>query len=260
MKQYPVKSKRFRNHRETRCVNPHCGKWVELKREKICPKCGKRSVERADKKRCDECGALLRNGDTVCPLCASKQRTIVEMRAISSDNLTAFAHLLHEAQPGMSLAECRKQCQSITEEDPYRLLFAGRPDRIQPFLRNWNSLGGTAAACLERETSRRPIVLLRSYNRWHEKEHARLLFEAVQKSDRPWLTFGETVCILHGINGAEEPVRLCFTSDFDRIEAWVDAWRNLGGTAVRSREHRVIEKSDDSSRFYPADDFAFFFP
>ena len=115
--------------------------------------------------------------------------------------------------------------------------FAKRPERIQPFIRDWNKLGGTAVACLARETSQRPVVLLRSYNRQRETEHARLLFEAVKKSDRPSLTFGETVSILHRLHQDKTPVRLCFTSDFDRIEGWVAAWRRLGGTAVRSLEH-----------------------
>ncbi len=237
MKQYPVKYRRVRDHRKTRCVNPNCGKWVELYREKFCPNCGKRSVERTDKQRCDSCQTRLCDGDPVCPLCGSKQRIIVELRSLSLENLTAFSHLLHEAKPGIPLAECRKQCRSITEENPFRLLLARRPEQIRPFIRNWNGLGGTAVACLPRETSQRPIVLVHSYNRRHEMEHARLLFEAIQKSDHSSLIFPETACILHRINREEKPVRLCFTSGFDQIEAWVDAWRSLGGTAVRSREH-----------------------
>ena len=239
MKQYSVKYRSFRDHRETRCINPHCGKWVELYREKTCPNCGRRSIERADKRRCDECRSVLSDGDPVCPLCGSKQRTTVELRGINPENLTAFSHLLREAQPDLSLAECRKQCRGITKEDPYRLPFAGRPEQIRPFIRRWNTLGGEAAACLNRETSRRPVVLLHSYNRRHETEHARLLFEAIQKSDCSRMTFGEAAAVLHRINREEEPFRLCFTSGFDRIEAWTDAWRKLGGTAVRSGGDRT---------------------
>lgn len=237
MKQYPVKYRRVRDHRGTRCVNPHCGKQVELYQEKTCPNCGKRSIERFGKMRCDDCNALLLNGDRVCPLCGSKQRTIVELRAISPENLTACVHLLHQARPSMSLAECRKICLCITTENPCRLSFAGKPEQIQPFIRDWNALHGTAVACLTRETSRRPIVLLHSYNRRRDTEHARLLFKATRRSDLASLSFGETVQILHGINGSEKPYRLRFTSDFDQIDAWVAAWRSLGGTAVRSIEH-----------------------
>ncbi len=239
MKQYSVKCRAIRDHGKTRCMNPNCGKWVELYQEKTCPKCGKRTVERSDKKRCDDCRTLLDDGDPVCPLCGSKQRGIVELRSVNPENLTAFSHLLHGAQPGISLADCRKQCRSITTENPYRLSFVRRPEQIQPLIRNWTLLGGTAAACLRRETSRRPIVLLHSYNRQHEIEHARLLFQAIQKSDRSALTFGETAAILHRINKEEKPFRLCFTSGFDRIEAWVASWKKLGGTAVRSLEHRT---------------------
>ena len=235
MKPYPVPYKPVRNHRETRCVV--CGRWAPPHQEKTCPGCGKRAVVRADKQRCDACNALLQNGDPACPLCGGKQRTVVELRAVSPEQLTAFAHLLHEGQPSVSLAECRKQCRTITPENPYRLSFARRPEQIRPFLRAWRDLGGTAAACLPRETSRRPVVLLRSYNTLRTREYARLLYEAVQKSDRPSLTFGETVAVLHSVNGSEQPVRLRFTSGFDRIDAWVAAWRSLGGTAVRSPEH-----------------------
>lgn len=237
MKPYPVKYRQVRNHMETRCVNLHCGKWIGWYREKICPNCGRRSVERADKRRCDDCKALLTDGDMVCPLCGGKQRTVVELRGLRLENLTAFTHLLHDYQPSVSLAECRKRCRGITPENPYRLSFARHPERIRSLIQAWNALDGLAVACLPRETSRRPVVLLRSYNSRRTIEHARLLFEAVQKSDRSRLTFGQTVEILHSINRSEKPIRLRFTSDYDHIEAWVAAWRNLGGTAVRSLEH-----------------------
>ena len=259
MKRYAVKYRPVRDHGQTRCVNPHCGKWVELYREKTCPGCGKRFTARADKQRCDECHTMLEDGDAVCPLCGSKQRTVVELRGLSDGNLTAFSHLLHEALPGISLAECRKQCRSITMENPYRLPFDGRPEKIRNFVRRWNALGGTAAACLGRETSRRPVVLLRSYNRLHEAEHARLLFEAVRKSEHPSLTFAETMQILHSINRAENPIRLCFATGFDGISAWVNAWRKLGGTAVRSGEHREAGCVRDDPR-HTQDGFALFFP
>ena len=261
MKQYPAGTKKFRDHRKNRCVNPHCGKWMELYLEKNCPNCGKRSVERADKRRCDDCHALLVNGDPVCPLCGSKQRTIVELRGVVPENLTAFSHLLHEAQPSVSLKECREKCRTITVESPYRLSFGKKPEQIQPFLQRWKGLGGTAAACLIRETSKRPIVLLRSFNRRREAEHARLLVEAMRKSNRSTLTFGEIACILHSINREEKPVSLCFTSDFDRIDAWVEAWRSLGGTAVRSPAHITIFpdlSGDEASRKAPESSQLFF--
>ncbi len=259
MKQYPVKYRRVRDHKGTRCVNPHCGKWVELYREKICPKCEKRFVARADKRRCDECWTMLLDGDPVCPLCGSKQRSTVELRGVNPENLTAFSHLLHEARPWLSLTECRKKCRDITKESPYRVSFARRPDQIQDFIRRWNMLGGTAVNCLDRETSQQPVVLLHSYNRQHEMEYARLLFEAVQKSDHPSLSFGETVSILHRINKEEIPVSLCFISGFDTIDAWVDAWRSLGGTAVRSSEHRIIGRYISYNRWCTRS-FADFFP
>ena len=237
MKPFPVKYRCVRDHKGTRCVNPHCGKWVELYQEKICPKCGKRSVERADKQRCDDCQALLTNGDRVCPLCGSKQRLIAELRGINPENLTACAHLLHKAQPSMSLAECRKQCRNITAETPYRLSFAGRPEQIRPFIRDWNALQGTAVACLSHETCRRPVVLIRSYNCRNTSGHVNLFSEAIRKSDLAGLSSGEATAILHSINKLKKPFRLCFTSDYAHIDAWVTAWRNLGGTAARSPEH-----------------------
>jgi hypothetical protein len=235
MKQYSVKNKCFRDHRKTRCINPRCGKWVELYREKNCP-------------------------DAVCPLCGSKQRAIVELCSLRPENLAAFSHLLHEAQPAVSLSECRKQCRGISKDNPYRLQLAGRPERINPLIQKWNLLGGTAVACLARETSRRPIVLLHSYNRRHETEYASLLYEAIQKSDHASLTFGETVEILHRINGEEKPVRLCFVTDFDRIDAWVDAWRKLGGTAVRSGEYRTVSRPPMVRCRNTWNEFASFFP
>ena len=237
MKQYPVKYRQIRTCMRTRCVNPHCGKWMLPLQEKTCPNCGKWSIERADKQRCDDCLTLLRNGDLVCRFCGGKQRTIVELRGLRPENLTAFAHLLHDGQPSVSLADCRRLCRSMTAENPYRLSFAQKPERIRPFVQAWNALGGTAEACLPRETSRRPIVLLRSYNARREMEHLRLLFAAVQKSDRSPLTFGETAEILHSVNVSDVPIRLRFTSDFDHIDAWVAAWNSLGGTASRSLEH-----------------------
>ena len=243
MKQYPVKYKSIRDHRKARCVNPHCGKWMDLYQEKTCPTCGKRSVERVDKIFCDHCHTRLLTGDWVCPLCGSKQRTTVELRGVNPQNLKAFSRLLQEVQPNTSLAECRKQCRNITEETPYRLSFAGRPEQIQPFVQRWMSLGGVAKACLDRETSLRPFVLVHSYNRLHEFEHARLLFKAIQKSDRSSLSFEETVVILHSLHKEEKPLRLCFLSDFDQMDAWVAAWRNLGGTAVHSREHQTANRS-----------------
>ncbi len=235
MKPYASKYRKVRDHRQTRCI--HCGRWIDLLREKTCPKCGKRSLARADKRCCDDCHTRLTDGDFVCPFCGSKQRPIVELRGLKTENLTAFAHLLHDGQPSVSLAECRKRCRSITAENPYRLSFHKKAGRIKPFIQAWNALGGTAVACLPRETSRRPIVLLRSYNTRRDIEHARLLFEAVQKSDRPWLTIGETFQILHSIHQSETPIRIRFTSDFDHIDTWVASWRSLGGTAVRSHEH-----------------------
>ena len=208
MKPYPVRYKCVRNHRKTRCVNPHCGKWVDIPAD-----------------------------NPVCPLCGSKQRLMVELRGLKPENLTACAHLLHQARPDMDLAECRKQCRSITAENPYRLSFAGKPERIRPFVREWNALQGSAAACFEHETGRRPVVLIRSYNRKHTKEHARLLSEAFRKTDLSSMDFGETVAVLHGIIRTGKPYRLQFTSDFDHIDEWIAAWRSLGGTAVRSMEH-----------------------
>lgn len=237
MKPYSVKFRHVREFTGARCINPCCGKRVKLNREKICPNCGKRSVESADKERCDDCHALLDSGDYVCPLCGSKQRFIVELRSFSPENLTACAHLLHKGRPSMSLAECRKQCRRITTENPYRLSFFGKPEQIRPFIRDWNALQGTAVACLGRETSRRPVVLIHSYNRQNTSEHARLLLDIARKSDFAALTIEKAIAVLHGINKAEKPFRLRFTSDFDRIEAWVAAWRKLGGTAVRSPEH-----------------------
>ena len=219
----------------TRCVI--CRKKTEMYQEKTCPRCGKRSVGRAEKQRCDNCHAMLLSGDQVCPLCGGKQRTIVELRGLRLENLTAFAHLLHDGQPSVSLSECRKQCRTITTENPYRLSFRKKTDQIRPFIRAWITLGGTAVACLPRETSRRPIVLIRSYNVLRTKEHIRLLLEAIQKSASSSLTFGQTMEMLHSINLSEKPTRLCFTSDFDQIDAWVAAWKKLGGTAVRSLEH-----------------------
>lgn len=65
MKQYSVKNKCFRDHRKTRCINPRCGKWVELYREKNCP-------------------------DAVCPLCGSKQRAIVELCSLRPETWQRF--------------------------------------------------------------------------------------------------------------------------------------------------------------------------
>ena len=235
MKTVPIPNGNIPRSAQTRCVV--CGKSVVLYQEKTCPRCGKRSVGRAEKQRCDACHALLLSGDQICPLCGGKQRFLVELRGIKPEHLTAFAHLLHEGQPSVSLTECRRQCRIMTPENPYRLSFRKKTDRIRPFIRAWNALGGTAAACLPRETSRRPVVQIRSYNTLRTKEHARLLFEAVQKTDRSALTFGETMEMLHSIHLSEKPVSLCFTSDFDRIGAWVAAWKSLGGTAVRAPEH-----------------------
>ena len=238
----PVKYRKIRGGDKTRCVNPHCGKWVELYQEKFCPRCEKRTVDRADRQRCPNCSTMLQSGDMVCPLCGSKQRTTVELRSVPKENLTACSHLLQEAQPSLSLTESRSLCREIREENPYRVSFASHPEKIHPFLQRWEQLGGKAAACLARETSRRPVVLLRSYNRLRQNEHARLLFEAVQKTDLSSLSFGETVSLLYGINREEKPVRLVFTSGFDQIEAWIAAWRKLGGTAVRSSEHLTADR------------------
>ena len=235
MKSMPIRNRSFLHGDEIRCAV--CGRQVTPHQEKTCPRCGKRSVQRTGAARCEECHSLLLDGDMVCPLCGGKQRTVAEVRAIVPEKLTAFAHLLHEGQPSLSVAECRKRCRTVTPENPYRLTFAHNPEKIRPFLRAWRELGGTAAACLPRETSRRPVVLLRSYNTLREREYVRLLFEALQKSDRPAQSFGEAAVILHSVNGAQEPARLRFASDFDRIEAFVAAWRSLGGTAVRSPEH-----------------------
>ena len=237
MKPYPVKYRSVRDHGKTRCINPHCGKWTDLYQEKTCPQCGKISVVRADKRRCDDCNTLLIGGDPVCPLCGTKQRFIAELRSIDPENLTACAHLLHQAQPSMSLAECRKQCRSITAENPFRVPFTRKPEQIRPFLREWNALQGTAAACLGYETCRRPIVLIRSSHRRHTVEHVRLLSDAVRKSSCPSMAFGDIIAVLHDILRTGEPYRLRFTEDFDHIDAWVAAWRRLGGTAVRSPEH-----------------------
>lgn len=237
MKQYPVRYKQVRDDRKTRCINPHCGKWVEMYQEKTCPECGKHSVVRSGINRCDGCHTLLPEGDAVCPLCGSKQRFIVELRGLDPENLTACVHLLHKAQPALSLAECREQCRSITAENPFRVSFAGKPEQIRPFIRDWNALRGTAAACLGHETSRRPIVLIRSYNRKRTTEHVRLLIDAIRRSDLSSLTFEDTVAILHDIIRTGKPFELRFVSGFDRIDAWVAAWRKLGGTAVRSPQH-----------------------
>ena len=237
MKPYPIKYKHVRVHRKTRCINPRCGKWVELCQEKICPRCGKRSIVRSDKRFCDDCHAWLQTGDPVCPLCGSKQRFVVELRSLKRENLTACAHLLHKALPAMSLEDCRKQCRSITSENPFRVSFAGKPEQIRPFVRDWNELQGTAVPCLGRETSRRPIVLIHSYNRKHTIEHAQLLLDASRKSNDPSLTFEEVITILHDIIRTGKPYSLHFVQDFDQIESWVAAWKRLGGTAVRSMRH-----------------------
>lgn len=228
---------KFLRSMETRCVV--CGRRTVMYLEKTCPRCGKRSVVRADALRCGSCHAkFLQGGDKVCPLCGGKQRTVVELRGLKPENLTAFAHLLHEGQPTVSLKDCRKQCKTITWENPYRLSMSRKPERIRPFIQAWNALGGTAAACLPRETSRRPVVQIRSYNTLRTREHARLLFEAVQKTDRAPMTLGGTMEMLHSVHQAEKPVALCFQSDFDHIDAWIAEWKKLGGTAVRSREYR----------------------
>lgn len=147
MKPYPIKYRPVRDHnKETRCV--HCGRWMELLQEKTCPKCGKWSLVRADKRCCDDCLTELKNGDLICPFCGSKQRTIVELRDIAPENMTAFAHLLHDAQPSVCLSECRRKCRSITTGNPYRLSFNKKPGQIKPFIQKWNALGGTAVACL----------------------------------------------------------------------------------------------------------------
>ena len=235
VKPYPVKFRRIRDHRYIRCFN--CGKHVELYLEKTCPKCGKRSIERPGQTRCGVCNSFYVNGDQVCPLCHGKQRIIAELRGVNPENMTAFAHLLHDAQPSMNLAECKRQCRYITTENPYRISFAKKPGQMKPFLRAWNALQGTAAACLYRETSRRPIVLLHSYDCRRDVEYAHLLFQMIKKTNLAALNFGETVELLHDINNREKPFRLRFTSDFDHIDAWVAAWRKLGGTAARSGEH-----------------------
>lgn len=90
MKPYASKYMKVRDHRQTRCI--HCGRWVDLLREKTCPKCGKRSLARADKRCCDDCHTRLTDGDFVWPFCGSKQRPIVELRGLKTENLTAFAH------------------------------------------------------------------------------------------------------------------------------------------------------------------------
>lgn len=221
---------------DIRCSNAHCGKWVELYQEKTCPKCGRRSVERAGKTYCDQCSVSLLDGDLVCPLCGSKQRSIAELRRVNPEKLTAYAHLLHEAQPSLSLAACKERCRGITRENPYRVSFDKKTGMLRSFIRHWNEMGGIAAACLPRETSRRPVVLLRSFNRAHEAEHARLLYEAIRKSELAPLKYGETVALMHEINRSETPIRLKFEKDFDHIEAWVAAWRKLGGTASRAYE------------------------
>lgn len=236
MKPYPVKYRPIiRDYRNKRCFT--CGKWVMLKQEKTCPKCGKRSITMPGRTRCRDCGSVHVNGDLVCPLCNGKQRTIAELRGVNPENMTAFAHLLHDAQPSVSLAECKRQCRSITTENPYRLSFAKKPDRMKPFLQAWNALHGVAAACLDHETSRRPVVLLHSYNCRRDVEYARLLFKMIKQTEHAALSYGETVELMHGINRGEKPFRLRFTSGFDHIEAWVAAWRKLGGTATRSSEH-----------------------
>ena len=236
MKPYPVKYRPvLRDHRKIRCFV--CGKWVDMKQEKTCPKCGKRSITTPGRTRCGLCGSVHVDGDMVCPLCHGKQRAIAELRSVNPENLTAFAHLLHDAQPSVSLAECKRQCRNITAENPYRLSFLKKPDRMKPFLQAWNALHGIAAACLNRETSRRPVVLLHSYDCRRDVEYARLLFKMIKQTERAALNFGETVELLHGINHGEKPFRLIFTSDFDHIDAWVAAWRELGGTATRSGEH-----------------------
>ena len=241
MRKYPVKYRHVRDWSKTRCINPNCGKWVELYQESYCPHCGKRTAERAGKGRCEDCGTLLQHGDMVCPFCGSKQRTIVEMRSIRMENLTEFAHLLWEAQPELSVSECRSICRNMTEETPYRISLATHPEKIRPLLQRWNQMGGKAAACLPRETSQRPIVLLRSYNYVRQEEYARLLFRMIQQTTFSTFTYGETVALLHRINRDEKQVRLFFTSGYDQIGTWVEAWRKLGGTAVRLARHAAVE-------------------
>ena len=237
MKPYPVKYRPIkRDYRTIRCFI--CGKWVEMKQEKYCPKCGKRSIGSSGETRCGVCNLLHVNGDLLCPLCHGKQRNIAELRGVNLENMTAFAHLLHDAQPSMSLADCKRKCRTITIENPYRLSFAKKPDQMKPFLQAWNALQGMAAACLYRETSRRPIVLLHSYDCRRDVEYAQLLFDMIKKTELAALNYGETVALLHNdINNWDKPFRLRFTSDFDHIDAWVAAWRKLGGTATRSGEH-----------------------
>ena len=238
MNPYSTKSSRLSRGR-MHCINPHCRKWSDLYCEKICPRCGKRSVMPAGRQRCDHCSTMLISRDVVCPLCGSKQRTTVELRGIHPGKLTAFTHLLREAKPGLSLDACRSICRNCTKENPFRISFANCPDRIRPFLQKWHDLGGTAAACLDRETSTRPIVLLRSYNCRHPSEHMKLLFQAVRKTTLGALSHEETARLLHSVNREDLPCRLVFTSGFDEIDAWVAAWRKLGGTAVHSSEHEL---------------------
>ena len=246
MEQYYVRYMR-KSNKGLRCVNPSCRKKMEPREEKYCPKCGKWSVENPYKRRCDDCGKLLVSGDRICPLCGSKQRQIVELRRVNPENLTTLTHLLQEVCPRFSLARCREICRGITVENPYRVLFAGRMEQMRPFIQTWNAYGGMAVPCLSRETSQRPVVVLRSYNRRQENAHARLLYEAIRKSDRPTLSFGDTVAMLHGLLKDKKPVSICFTTDFDRIDAWVAEWKKLGGTAVRSSEHRIAGRADASA-------------
>ena len=220
MRKYSVKYRPIRDHRTTRCI--HCGSWMQLQPENY--------------NQNHEKGSVM-SRDLVCPFCGSKQRTIVELRSLKSENLTAFAHLLHEGNPSLRIRECRELCRGITADNPYRLHFGRKTGQIQSYIQAWKALGGTAVACLPRETSRRPVVVLHSYNAKHTTEHARLLYEAIQKSDRSKMTKTEVIWMLHCINDAEQPVTIRFTSDFNHIEAWVAAWRKLGGTAVRSQEH-----------------------
>ena len=266
MKKYPVKYRPVRDYSKTRCV--HCGKWMIPYIEKKCLNCGKVSLRRAPAgpfssgrapagtfslgimpaeifslgitHYCDDCHSMqFVNGAAVCPLCGSKQRTIVELRSLEPENLTAFAHLLHEGIPSRSIRVCREICRGITADNPYRLNFSRKESLIRPFIQEWKALGGTAAACLPWETSRRPFVIIRSYNAQRTREHAGLLYEAIRKSDLRMLTKTEIMRMLYRVNKREQPIRIRFISDFNRIEAWVAAWRKLGGTAVRSMEHML---------------------
>lgn len=111
----------------------------------------------------------------MCPFCGTRQTKNLEFRTIHSEKLTEHALLLFHAGKGLPMKECRAICRSITPDTPYRIRIKELTPEARQLQDDWNALGGTAVRCFDDETSRRPYVELRSFDRMKRWQYVHLM-------------------------------------------------------------------------------------